>query len=120
MTVAGILDLLLTSIWERRRELALWRLIGADHRVVLRSIVIESLTIGVLAVILGIVVGLVTSAIWVKINYRYLLGYDIDFHLAPGTIAWFAMLVVTLTLLVGYGGAREATRQPILDGIRAD
>jgi putative ABC transport system permease protein len=120
VTVAGIFDLLLAAIWERRREFALWRVIGADERTVHRSVVLESATIGVLGAVLGVAVGLVTAWIWIGINYRYLLGYYLEYHFALGTTAWFVFLVLTMTILAGYAAARQATSRSVLDGIQAE
>ncbi|MCC6766496.1 MAG: ABC transporter permease [Deltaproteobacteria bacterium] len=120
VTVAGIFDLLLARIVERQRELALWRVIGADDGTVRRTIVLESATIGGLGTLLGVPVGLITSWMWVAINYRYLLGYDLDFHVALSTVALSVGIVLLMTLATGYFAARYATQEPILQGIRAD
>ena len=120
VTVAGIFDLLVSTIVERRRELSLWRLVGADEHAVRRSVVIESATIGTLGALLGIVVGIVTAWIWVAINFRYLLGYYLEFHLPYGATAWYTALVLTMTILTGYAAARQATGQPVLEGLRAE
>jgi putative ABC transport system permease protein len=100
-------------------QLAPYR-IGADDRVVRRSVVIESATIGVLGAVLGLAVGVVTTWIWVRINYRHLLGYYLDLHFAFGTTLWFVALVLAATTAAGWGAARHATRQPILDGIQVE
>lgn len=120
VTVAGIFDLLLAAIWERRRELALWRLIGADEAVVRRSIVIESATIGGLGALLGSAVGLVTGWIWIRFNFRYLLGYALDYRFAAAPAARYAALVLLMTFVAGFVAARHATRTPILSAIRTE
>ena len=120
VTLAGIFDLLLADLWERRRELALWRVIGADEAAVRRSVVIESAAIGTLGALLGLFFGVVTTWIWLDVNYRYLLGYYLDFHFAFATTARFVVLVLAATVLAGWGAARHATRQPILTGIQAE
>ena len=120
VTIAGILDLLTSSIAERRRELALWRVMGADERAVRRSVILESATIGILGAILGTAVGFVTAWIWVGINFRYLLGYYLEYHFAAASAAWYVVLVIVMTVLAGSAAAAQATRQPILDGIRKD
>ena len=120
VTLAGIFDLLLADLWERRRELALWRVIGADEAAVRRSVVIESAAIGTLGALLGLFFGVVTTWIWLDVNYRYLLGYYLDFHFAFATTARFMVLVLAATVLAGWGAARHATRQPILTGIQAE
>jgi putative ABC transport system permease protein len=118
VTVAGIFDLLMAGVWERRRELAVWRLIGAGEGTVRRSVVIESAIIGALGGSLGVGVGWVTAVMWVRVNYRYILGYYLDFHFASGTALWCVALVVSMAALAGYLAARHATRQSILEGIQ--
>jgi putative ABC transport system permease protein len=120
VTVAGILDLLLSSILERKRELSLWRTIGADERAVRRSIVIESGTVGLNGAVLGVGLGAVTAWIWIGINFRYLLGYYLDYYFAWAPAAWFIVLVSGMTVTAGYVAASSATRQSILDGLRTD
>jgi len=120
ITVAGIFDLLVAAIWERRRELALWRVIGADQRTVRRSVVIESATIGCLGALLGTAVGLVTAWIWIAVNFRYLLGFYLDYHLALGANVQYVALVLAMTILAGYSAARYATSLSILESIQTD
>jgi putative ABC transport system permease protein len=120
VTAAGIFDLLLSAIAERRREIALWRVIGATDAAVRRSIMIESGTLGAFGVIVGAALGYVSSAIWVLINYRYLLGFFLDFHFAYFSALVSFCMVVLMALAAGYGAARASTRQTILDGIRLE
>ena len=120
ITVAGIFDLLLTAIAERRRELALWRVIGAEDRVVRRSVVIESATIGLLGSILGLAVGIVTAAIWIYLNFPYLLGFQLEYHFPWWSVAWYLVLVMAMTVASGYLAARDATSEPIVDSLRPE
>jgi putative ABC transport system permease protein len=118
VTVAGIFDLLVAAIVERRRELSLWQVIGADRRAVRRSVVIESATVGALGTALGVVVGLVTAWIWVRFNFPYLLGFTLDFHFAAASTLYYVALAMVMTTIAGYGAAYYATRQPLLDNLR--
>jgi putative ABC transport system permease protein len=120
VTAVGIVDLLLSAIAERRRELALWRVIGADERAVRRSVVVEALTVGGLGASLGVGVGFVTAAIWVLISYRYVLGFFLDLHFALGATVWYVLLVLMMTVGAGYVAASHATRQPIIEGVQAE
>jgi putative ABC transport system permease protein len=120
VTVAGIFDLLVSAIFERRRELAVWRLIGAGERQVRRSVVLESATIGLSGAALGVLLGFVTAGIWVAINFRYLVGYHLEFHFASAATAWFIALVMLMTIVAGYSAAYQATRQSVLDGLRIE
>lgn len=120
VTIAGIFDLLLSAIVERRRELAVWRLVGADDRAVRRSVVVEAGTVGAIGAVLGVAVGTVTAWIWVAINFRYLLGYHLEFDLAGSSTVWYVVLVMLTTMLAGSIAARRAVREPILDAIHTE
>jgi putative ABC transport system permease protein len=120
VTIAGIFDLLLSSIAERRRQLALWQLVGADATRVRRSIVLESGTIGGIGMILGVAVGVVTAWIWIRLNFPYLLGYYLEFHIHTVATGASVLLVIAMTALAGYGASGWATRQSILEGIRSE
>jgi len=120
VTIAGILDLLLSAILERRRELGLWRVVGADEAFVRRSVMLESATIGVMGALLGLVVGAVTAWIWVGVNFRYLLGYYLEYHLDVAAAARYVGLTILTTMVAGYVAAYRATRLPILEAIHAD
>ncbi len=120
VTIAGIFDLLLSAIIERRGELARWRLIGADDRSVMRSILVESFSVGALGAALGVVVGVVTAWMWIGVNFRHLLGYQLELHLAIGATLWYVALVVGMTLVAGFLAGRHAIRQPLLAALRAE
>jgi hypothetical protein len=77
-------------------------------------VVIESGTIGAIGVVLGLLLGLITAWIWIGINYRYLLGFYLQYHYALWSAAWFGILVMLMTVLAGYGAARHAMRQSML------
>jgi putative ABC transport system permease protein len=120
VTVAGILDLLLSGIMERRREFAVWRLIGADEKAVRRSVVIESVTVGALGAILSSAVAWITAWIWVRFNFRHLLGYYLEFTFPLGAALWYVLLAMIVTMITGRIASRYATRAPILEGLRID
>jgi putative ABC transport system permease protein len=120
VTNAGVFDLLLSAILERRREIALWRLIGAPAATVRRAILVESATLGSGACALGAVVGCVTAWLWIRFNFRHLLGYHLEFHLDVARVVWFMVLAWLTTTLAGHFAAAWAVRHPIIQGMRSD
>lgn len=118
VTIAGILDLLVSRVVERRREIGLWRVVGAKSRVLRRSVLLEAGTIGLMGAALGLVTGFVTSWIWIRVHFRQLLGYYIEFHFALSSAVWYVVLVMLMTAVAGFAAARYATRQPVLGAIR--
>lgn len=120
VTAVGIFDLLVSRILERQRELGLWRLIGAGRRSLTRSVMLEAGAIATMGAVLGIGVGILTAWIWIRVHFRHLLGYYVEYHFALGSAAWYAMLVMAMTVVAGVAAARFATNQSILAAIRQE
>jgi putative ABC transport system permease protein len=118
VTLAGIVDLLSTQIIERQREIGLFRVIGADLPVVARAIWLEALMIGLSGAVLGAVISIGTSLIWVRVNFRILIGYIVEHHFALLTAVWCVILAGTVATLAGRMVAARALRQPVLDALR--
>jgi putative ABC transport system permease protein len=118
VTLAGIVDLLTTQIIERRRELGLLRVIGADEQVVARTIWLEALVIGVSGATLGAAISVGTSLLWVHYHFRILVGYTVEHHFAAFTAAWCVLLASAMALLAGRMAAQRARREPVLDTLR--
>ena len=98
----------------------MWRLIGADEHSVRRAIVVESATIGGLGAVLGVAVGLITAWIWVGINFRHLLGFELEYQFALSSMAWYVALVMLMTVVAGRIAGSHAVRQPVLEGIQLE
>jgi putative ABC transport system permease protein len=118
VTLAGIFDLLVTQMLERRREMGIFRTIGADDRRIARSILHEALAIGTVGALLGCVLGAGTSLLWVHVNFRILIGYIIEHHYAVLTAGWCLVLAAGVAVLAGLLAARRALREPVLDSLR--
>jgi putative ABC transport system permease protein len=118
VTLAGIFDLLTTQILERRREVGIFRALGSDGSRIARSIRLEALVIGTVGALVGCVLGLGTSLLWVHVNFRILIGYILEHHFATLTAAWCVVLAAGVAMLAGQLAARGTLRQPVLDTLR--
>jgi len=118
VTLAGIVDLLTTQIIERRRETGLLRVLGADEPVIARAIWLEALVIGLAGAALGAIVSIGTSYLWVRINFRLLIGYIVEHHFAGMTAARCMVLAGIVALLAGWLAARRALREAVLETLR--
>ena len=118
VTLAGIFDLLTTQILERRQELGILRAVGSDDLRIARSIRLEALVIGVAGAVLGCLLGVGTSLLWVHVHFRILIGYVLEHHYALVTAAWCLVLAAGVAMLAGQLAARRALRLPALDALR--
>ena len=118
VTLAGIFDLLTTQILERRREMGIFRALGSDESRIARAIRLEALVIGTVGALLGGVLGIGTSLLWVHVNFRILIGYVLEHHFAVFTAVWCLLLAAGVAMLAGQLAARGALREPVLDTLR--
>ena len=77
----GVAGTLLTLVLERRRELSLLRLTGADRRQVRRMVMIEAAMIGAVSQGIGLVVGFALSLVLIYVINVQSFGWTIQFHL---------------------------------------
>ncbi len=106
----GVTGTLLTLVLERRRELSLLRLTGADRRQVRRMVVIEAALIGAVSQGIGLAVGFALSAILIYVINVQSFGWTIQFHLPIAFLVQASIVVVLFTALAGIYPAHRAAR----------
>jgi putative ABC transport system permease protein len=108
-------------IGQRIREMALLRTLGASNRQVRRAILLESLLLGLLASIVGILAG---AAIALGLRELFIaLGFDLpsfDLIFAPRTIFLALLFGVGATFLSALLPARKAAKIPPIAALRDD
>jgi putative ABC transport system permease protein len=109
VAILGVASTLLTLILERRRELAVLRLIGADRSQVRKMVVIEALLLGGVSQSIGIVVGLLLSLVLIYVINVQSFGWTIQFHLPVGFLAQSSVLILLATALSSIYPARQAS-----------
>jgi len=118
VTLAGVFDLLTTQIIERRSEAGVFRALGAEGRQVGRAIRLEAMMIGVAGALLGILLAVGTSLMWVRVNFKILIGYVLEYHFPFWMALWCIVLAGVVAVIAGQLAARKAIRQPILDSLQ--
>src|SRR3989449_174553 len=115
----GLAEALLAVSLDRRREFALLRAAGATRAQVARAVVGESAGVGALGLAGGLAIGLVLALLWVRVNFTYQLGWEIDFHFAAGSIPAAAAAALLVSVPAGLLPARRGARPPGLEAPRA-
>ncbi len=110
VAILGVAATLLTLVLERRRELAVLRLVGAGRRQIRRMVVIEAAMIGLLSQGVGLAVGVGLSLILIYVINVQSFGWTIQFHLPVGFLAQSTVLIAATTALAGLYPARVASR----------
>jgi putative ABC transport system permease protein len=99
------------TVAQRTKELALLRVIGASRRQVLRSILLETFVVGVVASILGILVGIALAPGLAGLLKAF--GVDLGttgLVINGGTVIIGLLVGVIATMVSGFVPARRATR----------
>src|SRR6266446_6464632 len=116
----GLAEALLAVSLDRRHEFALLRAAGATRAQVARAVVGESAGVGALGLAGGLAIGLVLALIWVRVNFTYQLGWEIDFHFAAGSIPAAAAAALLVSVPAGLLPARRVARLPVLEALRSE
>lgn len=107
VAMAGVAATLLTLVLERRAELRLLHLAGAEAGQLRRTILIESGLLGAVSQALGLAVGLLLSLLLIHVINPQSFGWSIRFHAPWGLLAGATALTVFGTMLAGYWPARR-------------
>jgi len=118
----GIVNTMLMSITERRREIGIMKSLGADEREIKLLFLVESGMIGTIGSLLGILLGwLVSRAISLAVQ-AYMVEQGADpfelFALPLWLIGASIALGLTVSLLAGYLPASRAARMDPVQALR--
>jgi putative ABC transport system permease protein len=104
VSLFGIVNTLVLTVFERTRELGMLRAIGMTRRQVRRMIRYESVITALIGAVLGIVLGIVLAGLLVwRVDF-------IDFSLPTGQILIFALAAIVVGIIAAIFPARRAAR----------
>jgi putative ABC transport system permease protein len=112
--VLVLVGALATSRFQRVREGALLRTLGATRAQVFRVVLAEYLTLGLLASTVALV--LASAAGWAVSRFVF----DGSFRLPGLPVSALVLFVVGLTVIVGLANSRDVVRRPPLEVLRQD
>jgi putative ABC transport system permease protein len=116
----GLAEALLAVSLDRRREFALLRAAGATRAQVTRAVLGESVGVGALGLAGGVAIGLLLAQLWVRVNFTYQLGWEIEFHFAGTSLPAAALAAIVVSVVAGLLPARRVAALPVLEALRAE
>ena len=114
VSLFGVINTLVLSVFERTRELGMLRAIGMTRRQVRRMVRHESIVTALIGATLGIGVGLFLAAI----TTAALSQYGIVFAVPVGTLAVFVVVAILAGMLAAILPARRASRLNVLAALQ--
>jgi putative ABC transport system permease protein len=113
----GTVNTLTMNVLEQTREIGVLRAVAMTRPQVRKLIVGQALALGVVGLLPGCVVGVVTA--WaMNVAGRAMLGQPIPFHLEPGFVAGCVVAGFGITLLAALLPARRAVRLPVIQALQ--
>ena len=114
VSLFGVINTLVLSVFERTRELGMLRAIGITRRQVRRMIRHESIVTALIGAALGIGVGLFLAVL----TTAALSQYGIVFAVPAGTLVVFVGVAILAGMLAAILPARRASRLNVLAALQ--
>lgn len=118
VAAVALLNTLMLSVLERRRELGVLRAMGASRGTLGRMVLSEALAVGVVGGVLGLAIGGALQYLSTLILGAS-TGITIDYSVSP-SILLFGLVALVLALVGSLPPALHASRSTIVDAIAAD
>jgi putative ABC transport system permease protein len=117
VSLFGIVNTLVLSIYERTHELGMMRAIGASRRQIRQMIRYESLITALIGGVLGLLVGVVGAILVAELE---LSGSGYVLSIPVGTLVVLLIAAALAGLLAGQLPARRAARLDVLGALASE
>ena len=112
VSLFGIVNTLVLTVFERTRELGMLRAVGMTRRQTRRMIRHESVITALMGGVIGIVLGIVLGALLIaRVD-------EIDFSLPVGQLIIFALATILVGIIAAIFPARRAARLNVLEALQ--
>ena len=120
IAMLGIVNTLVTSVLERRREFATLRAIGGSAGQIRQLVLWEAAYLGLVGIGLGLVGGGALALLLIKVINKQSFGWTIQMIVPLGGLMQAVGVAAAATLIAGYFPARWAAEQPLAEGLREE
>ncbi len=115
----AVIAVLSALIRERRRELAVVRVLGASRTQLFNLVLSEAFLLGLAGTLGGLFIGLIVGYVLVTVVNLQSFGWSLDFVI-PGSIFMILMIVIPACLLAGLAPAFMALRTAPRESLHAN
>lgn len=106
------------TVSQRTREMALLRAVGAGRRQVTSSVLLESLLVGIVSSVIGVLVGIGLAQLILVVLERFGVGFAASVAVPLSALGLGTVVGVVITLFAALIPARRAARVPPVQAMR--
>ena len=117
VAVLGIINTMTVSITDRRRELGVLRVVGAEHRQVRQTIWLEAMSVGIFGLILGTALGALNLFYVLEIVHRDITGIRLDYQFPVTTALVLVPVIAGVALVAAVWPAESAVRSSLVEAL---
>ncbi|MFF2086169.1 FtsX-like permease family protein [Nocardia sp. NPDC058176] len=118
VATVALLNTLMLSVLERRRELGVLRAMGTNRKFLLRSVLAEAAGIGIVGAAIGLVIGAAVQYL-ATVAIGHAMTIDIVYQASP-ILVLYGAVALGLALLGSIPPALRAARMPIVAALAVD
>ena len=116
----GIVNTLVISVWDRRREIGIIRAVGGTRRQIAGMVIVEAVALGTLGLVTAAFKGLFDTYFMSRTVAAIFGGYSVPFHIPYGLMLWSVPIVAAVALAAAWWPARIAANTNIVATIGAE
>jgi putative ABC transport system permease protein len=117
VAILGIVNTLTVSITDRRRELGVLQAVGGLHGQIRRTIWIEALSIGVLGLVLGFILGAINLYYVLQIVHRDVAGMRFDYQFPLSVAMGLVPTILVAAFIAAIWPAESAVRGSLVEAL---
>src|SRR5581483_9397298 len=113
----GIINTLIISVAERKRELGVIRAIGGLRGQIRKMILLEAVAIAIIGVVTGAICGALQTYFLVRVAATMIAGFTIPYHFSVPLLLITLPLVIVIALAAAWWPARKAVNLHVIEAI---
>ncbi|MGH9630743.1 MAG: ABC transporter permease, partial [Bryobacteraceae bacterium] len=117
VAILGIVNALTVSITDRRRELGVLQAVGGMRNQIRRTIWLEALSIGIIGLVLGLVLGAAQLYYSLEISRRDLAGVRLTYEYPVDIAVVLLPVILAAAFLSALGPAESAVRGSLVEAL---
>jgi len=117
VAILGIVNTLIVSITDRRRELGVLKAVGALRRQIRGTIWLEAISVAAIGLVLGSLLGAVMLRYLLDVVQQDAVGMRLHYEFPMATVVLLVPIMLAAAMLAAWGPAESAVRSSLVEAL---